>query len=133
MFSKYINYNSKRKPMLFAQIAVAFVMFIFVVDKGYIYNLINNLHKLNFVNLDVLLPDIMSFSKVAMIDHLLFVGLGYALLGIFTIAMFIISLIVLVLKLTKVCITIFKRTFKVEKFVKVPENNIYLLTEKFIC
>jgi hypothetical protein len=133
MLSKYMKYNSKHKSMLLAQIVVAFVMFIFVIDKGFIYNFINNLHKVNYINLDVLLLDIMSISKVSMINHLLFIGLGYALLGILVTVSFLISLNILFVHLVKFFVTIYKNNVNSEKFVKVPENNIYLLTNKFIC
>ena len=121
--------------MLIVKIALVFVMFTILTDKGMLSNVVNGFSKINYLNYfnpETIMLEILNFSRIFMLDHLIIMGLSCMLLEISVIVAFAIALSILIVFLVKESI-ICVRSFRAEKNVNILSEEAYPLTNKLMC
>lgn len=117
---------------LIAKIALVILLLVILSDKNGFSNYTQHISRVQNLNMDMILSDFLSFGKITMFNISLFETLGFVCLAF----VFISSITYIILLKTEDKVEEKQKNnyiYKEESSTHFTTNNIYLLTNKFIC
>ena len=132
LFINFVKNKTKQNITIIAKIALVILLLALISDKQHIFNFSQEINRVQSLNLELLINDLLSITRLAMINFSLFeaIGLGCVVfVFVSTMSYAIVAIIEEKVKEEKKNYY----SFKVESSTHFRTNNIYLLTNKFIC